>query len=85
MAPIEVVIAGGGLGGLTAALSLRHRGIQVTVLEAADRLMARAVSPAISDFVLEHHRAAGIALGLGAKVARIDERGGAHSNATETQ
>ncbi|RFC78019.1 FAD-dependent monooxygenase [Streptomyces sp. AcE210] len=38
MAPsqsFEVVIAGGGLGGVTAALALRHRGIRVTVLEQA--------------------------------------------------
>ncbi|MFG2225175.1 FAD-dependent monooxygenase [Streptomyces sp. NPDC048644] len=34
----EVTIAGGGLGGLTAALALRHRGLRVTVLEAATAL-----------------------------------------------
>lgn len=34
----EVVIAGGGLGGLCAALSLRQRGLRVTVVEAAPRL-----------------------------------------------
>jgi salicylate hydroxylase len=34
----EVVIAGGGLGGLTAALSLRHKGLRVTVLEKAPQL-----------------------------------------------
>ncbi|MGH3451412.1 MAG: FAD-dependent monooxygenase [Haloechinothrix sp.] len=34
----EVTIAGGGLGGLTAALSLRHMGIGVTVLEQAPQL-----------------------------------------------
>ncbi|MYW96192.1 NAD(P)-binding protein [Amycolatopsis rubida] len=33
-----VTIAGGGLGGLTAALALRHRGMQVTVLEQAPEL-----------------------------------------------
>ncbi|OIJ88371.1 FAD-dependent oxidoreductase [Streptomyces colonosanans] len=31
----EVVIVGGGLGGMTAALSLRQRGLKVTVLEQA--------------------------------------------------
>ncbi|MGW7546562.1 FAD-dependent oxidoreductase [Streptomyces sp. NPDC054770] len=31
----EVVIVGGGLGGMTAALSLRQRGLRVTVLEQA--------------------------------------------------
>ncbi|MFE7119801.1 FAD-dependent monooxygenase [Streptomyces sp. NPDC057654] len=34
----EVTVVGGGLGGLTAALALRHRGIRVTVLEQAGRL-----------------------------------------------
>jgi salicylate hydroxylase len=34
----NVTIVGGGLGGLTAALSLRHRGIRVTVLEQAEQL-----------------------------------------------
>ncbi|MER7986619.1 FAD-dependent monooxygenase [Streptomyces noursei] len=34
----EVTIAGGGLGGLTAALALRQRGLRVTVLEQAPRL-----------------------------------------------
>ncbi|MCZ2837320.1 FAD-dependent oxidoreductase [Modestobacter sp. VKM Ac-2985] len=35
---IEVLVVGGGLGGLTTALSLRQRGLQVTVLEAANEL-----------------------------------------------
>lgn len=34
----DIVIVGGGLGGLTAALSLRHRGFNVTVLEQAAQL-----------------------------------------------
>ncbi|MGY4710425.1 FAD-dependent monooxygenase [Mycolicibacterium sp. CBM1] len=38
MAPLNVVVAGGGLGGVTAALALRQRGLQVTVLEAATAL-----------------------------------------------
>lgn len=41
MAPsqsFQVTIAGGGLGGLTAALSLRQKGLRVTVLEAASEL-----------------------------------------------
>ena len=33
----EVVIVGGGLGGMTAALALRQRGLRVTVLEQAPR------------------------------------------------
>jgi salicylate hydroxylase len=34
----EVIIVGGGLGGLCAALSLRQRGLRVTVVEAAPEL-----------------------------------------------
>jgi salicylate hydroxylase len=34
----DVIVVGGGLGGLTMALSLRHRGIHVTVLEQAPQL-----------------------------------------------
>lgn len=34
----EVTIVGGGLGGLTAALSLRQKGVRTTVLEQAPRL-----------------------------------------------
>ncbi|MBP2370601.1 FAD-dependent monooxygenase [Pseudonocardia parietis] len=41
MAPsqsLEITVAGGGLGGLTAALALRQQGFRVTVLEAAPQL-----------------------------------------------
>lgn len=34
----EVVVVGGGLGGLCAALSMRQRGLRVTVVEAAPQL-----------------------------------------------
>ncbi|WP_406071542.1 FAD-dependent monooxygenase [Streptomyces sp. NBC_01020] len=34
----EITVVGGGLGGLTAALSLRHQGLRVTVLEQAAEL-----------------------------------------------
>jgi salicylate hydroxylase len=35
---MRVLVAGGGIGGLTAALALRHQGIEVLVLEQAEGL-----------------------------------------------
>lgn len=40
-APLSVVVVGGGVSGLHAALELTRRGAKVTVLEAADRLGGR--------------------------------------------
>ncbi len=37
-APLKVVVVGAGLGGLTAAIALRQRGFEVTVLEQSDEL-----------------------------------------------
>ena len=35
---LQIAIVGGGIGGLTAALALRARGLSVTVFEQADEL-----------------------------------------------
>ena len=35
---MRVLIAGGGIGGLTTAIALRHQGIEVVVLEQAEML-----------------------------------------------
>ncbi len=56
----KLAIVGGGYIGLEVAAVAAKRGIDVTVLEALDRLMARAVSIPISDFYAKVHRAAGV-------------------------
>lgn len=71
----EVVIIGGGFIGIEAAASLNVMGRTVTLLEAAPRLVARAVGEQTSAYLLDHHRAAGIAIELGASVRRIVARG----------
>lgn len=43
----RVVVVGGGFIGLEAAAAASKRGAEVTVIEAADRVMARVVSPGI--------------------------------------
>src|SRR5690606_17263094 len=66
----RITVVGGGFIGLEFAASARALGRTVRVIEMAPRLLARAVSPTLSDYVLELHRAAGIDIAL---EARIDE------------
>ncbi len=54
-----VTVIGGGFIGLEVAAAARIAGKPVTVIEAAPRLMARAVSPLLSNFFLDLHRAHG--------------------------
>jgi 3-phenylpropionate/trans-cinnamate dioxygenase ferredoxin reductase subunit len=56
----RVVLVGAGYIGLEVAAVLVRRGLAVTVLEAADRVMARVVCPQISEFYAREHRAAGV-------------------------
>ncbi len=55
----RLAVIGGGFIGLEVAASARMRGLAVAVLEAGPRLMARVVSPAVSAFFLDAHRAMG--------------------------
>lgn len=71
----DVVIIGGGFIGIEAAASLRKMGRNVTLLEAAPRLVPRAVGEETSAYLLDHHRAAGIDVVLGVDVRRIVGRG----------
>lgn len=67
----NMVVIGGGFIGLEIAAAARKKGKQVTVLEAADRLMARVVSPLISQFYLDLHSEHGVDIVLGAKVTEL--------------
>jgi len=58
----KLAIVGGGYIGLEVAAVAAKRGIDVTVFEAMDRLMARAVSVPVSDFYEKVHREAGVKL-----------------------
>ena len=70
-AAASVVVIGGGFIGLEVAAGARMDGKQVTVLEAADRLIARAVSPETSEFYRAAHERRGTSVRLGAKISRI--------------
>jgi 2-polyprenyl-6-methoxyphenol hydroxylase-like FAD-dependent oxidoreductase len=49
--PLKVVIVGGGIGGISAAIAILIAGHSVTVLEAAERIEeARIVPPRLSSY-----------------------------------
>jgi len=68
----RVVVVGGGFVGLEVAATAAGLGKHVTVLEAADRLLGRSVSPEISDWLLQAHQANGITIELNARADRLD-------------
>jgi 3-phenylpropionate/trans-cinnamate dioxygenase ferredoxin reductase subunit len=58
----RAVIVGGGYIGLEVAATCREAGLEVTVLEAADRVMNRVVSPLVSQFYEAEHRRHGVTI-----------------------
>lgn len=67
----NVVIIGGGFIGLEVAAVACKKGKHVTVLEAAERLMARVVPPAISSFYRDLHAGHGVEVVLDASVSGL--------------
>jgi 3-phenylpropionate/trans-cinnamate dioxygenase ferredoxin reductase component len=65
------VVGGGYIGLEVAAVAVKH-GLDVTVFEALDRVMARAVSKPVSDFFESVHRAAGVKLVLNTAVESFE-------------
>ena len=75
-----VAIVGGGFIGLEVAASLASLGKPVTVIEAQDRLLARAVPPAFSEFLANVHRGAGVRILFNTTVRRLlGDNGRVHS------
>jgi 3-phenylpropionate/trans-cinnamate dioxygenase ferredoxin reductase component len=71
----RIAIVGGGYIGLEVAAVGAKRGLEVTVFEAMDRLMARAVSPQLSAFYAAEHEKAGVKLKLKTGVEAIEGNG----------
>jgi 3-phenylpropionate/trans-cinnamate dioxygenase ferredoxin reductase subunit len=72
----DVVILGGGFIGLEIAATLRVAGRNVTVVEAVDRLLGRAVAPAIAAHVRQRLEAIGVRILTGTTVARLEGESG---------
>lgn len=69
----DVVVIGGGFIGLEFAAVARKKGKTVSVIEAGERLMARAVSPFISNWYAQLHAAKGVELMLNIRLAGFGE------------
>ncbi|MGP1274052.1 MAG: NAD(P)/FAD-dependent oxidoreductase [Caulobacterales bacterium] len=72
----SLAVIGAGYIGLEVAASARKRGLAVTVLEAAERPMARTASPILGGWFGAVHRGYGVDLRVSTPVASILEREG---------
>lgn len=68
----DVVVVGGGFIGLELAQVARARGARVTVVELADRLLSRAVSPQLQEHLRQRHEESGVRVLTGTAVQRIE-------------
>ena len=75
---LPVIVIGGGFIGLEVAATARKKGLNVTVLEAAPRLLGRVLAPVLSDWYAQLHRDHGVSLVFDARIAAIetDAQGG---------
>lgn len=72
----RLVIVGAGYIGLEAAAVAAELGLKVTVLEMADRVLARVTSPLISDFYETQHMEHGVDVRTGARLAALKGENG---------
>ncbi|MBV1864389.1 MAG: FAD-dependent oxidoreductase, partial [Rhodobacteraceae bacterium] len=72
----RVLIIGGGYIGLEAAAVAASKGLQVTLVEMAERILQRVACPQTSDFFRELHRAHGVEIleGVGLKELTGEDR-----------
>ncbi|WP_260928272.1 NAD(P)/FAD-dependent oxidoreductase [Novosphingobium sp. 9] len=71
----KIVVIGGGYIGLEAAAVMAKLGLEVTLLEALDRVLARVAGEALSAFYQDEHRAHGVDLRIGAAVEALEGDG----------
>jgi len=67
-----VIVIGGGFIGLEVAATARKKGLQVTVLEAAPRLLGRVLAPVLSSWYAQLHRSHGVNLLLDTRIAALE-------------
>lgn len=67
----HLAVLGGGFIGLEVAAAARLLGVEVTVIEAADRVCARALPPVLSEWLRATHEANGARVLLNARAAAV--------------
>jgi len=67
----KALIIGGGYIGLEAAAVAAKRGVQVTVVEMADRILQRVAAPQTSDFFRDLHQQNGVTIREGVGLDRL--------------
>lgn len=68
----RLMIVGGGFIGLEIAASARFRHLDITMVEASDRLLARVVPSQIAGLLAGRHRGEGVTLRMGAMVEAFE-------------
>lgn len=71
----EIVVIGGGFIGLEVAASASKLGKKVTIIENASRLLERAVSPVVSQYLHDLHTRHGVDIRLNETVSAIEGQG----------
>lgn len=72
----RVLIVGGGYIGLEAAAVARHRGLNVTVIEMAERILQRTAAPETADIIRAVHKAHGVTIRESARLDHLIEKNG---------
>ena len=68
----RLAVVGGGYIGLEVAATAKGLGLQVRVLEAADRLLGRVTAPEMSGYYARAHRARGVDVRLSAAITAFE-------------
>lgn len=80
----HAVIIGGGYIGLEVAATLRQLGMEVTVLEMAERVMNRVVAEPVSRYYEREHASHGVKIELGARVLALHGDSNGRVSSVET-
>jgi 3-phenylpropionate/trans-cinnamate dioxygenase ferredoxin reductase subunit len=72
----RVLVIGGGYIGLEAAAVAASKGLKVTLVEAAERILGRVAAPETADYFRDLHRRHGVDLREGVGLARLEAEAG---------